>query len=122
MIKLLKNYLKSFIYIFISIIIFTFIITLLEYFNILNGNALNIMELIMMVITFFVVSFFLAKNSSSKGYQKGLILSIIYVFISIIFAYLIFRFSIKVKDFIYFLIIIASSTLGGMIGINKSKT
>lgn len=76
----------------------------------------------MMVITFFVVSFFLAKNSSSKGYQKGLILSIIYVFISIIFAYLIFRFSIKVKDFIYFLIIIASSTLGGMIGINKSKT
>ena len=62
------NYLKSMIYT-ISIIIFgTIIITLFNYFNILNGLPHKIVILIIPTIAIIIGSFILGKKSNHKGY------------------------------------------------------
>ena len=67
---MLKHYLKYFSILLISIIIPIFILTIFNYFEIINNT--NILKLIFTLISIFINSFFLGKNSKSKGYIEGL--------------------------------------------------
>ena len=119
--KYLKKLGFSFIYIIGTILVITFIITLLNYFNIINDKIISVFKILIPIISLFIGGFYIGKNSSSKGYLEGLKLGGIFSLFLLIFNFLAFNNSFKLKYLLFYLIIIISSILGSMIGINKRK-
>lgn len=113
------NYLKSFLYTLGIILVCLIFLTILNYFNILNGITLKVFEYVVPFIAIIIGSFLLGKKSSRKGYIEGLkfgsIWLLIYLFINLILK------TINLSSIIYFILIIIFSMLGGMFGINKKN-
>ena len=102
------------------ILISSFFITLLNYFDILSGSFLSILKIIIMIVSFFTGGFLTGRNSNSKGWLEGLKLGVI--FSSLLFIINIFLIkNFAFKNILYFIILIVSSIVGSMIGISKKR-
>ena len=117
------NYLKmlgkSFLYI-ISILFFSvIIITILNYFNIFGNKLVTIFKIISALVSIFVGGFIVGKKAKEKGWLEGLKFGIIIITILFLINWIILKQELNIKNFIYYLILITSSILGGMIGISK---
>lgn len=66
----------------------------------------------------FIIGLILGKQSDSKGYLNGLLLSVITILLLVITS-LIFKFPLNINTLIYYVILIITTVLGSMIGINK---
>jgi len=119
--KYLKKLGFSFLYIIGSMLVSTFIITLLSYFNIISDKIISIFIILIPTISLFIGGFYMGKNSNSKGYLEGLKLGSVFSIFLLIFNFLAFDNSFKLKYLLFYLIIIISCILGSMIGINKRK-
>ena len=119
--KYLKKLAFSFIYTISSILVLTLIITILNYFNIINDKIISIFKILIPIISLFIGGYYIGKKSNNKGYLEGLKLGLIFSIFLIIFNFLAFDNSFKIKYLLFYLIIISSSILGSMIGINKRK-
>ena len=119
--KYLKKLGFSFLYIIGSILVLTFIITILSYFNILNDKITSIIKIIIPIISMLIGGFYIGKKSLKKGFLEGLKLGGIFSCILIIFNYLALDNSFKLKYMLFYIILIISSILGSMIGINRKK-
>ncbi len=117
---MIKKYLISYAYTLGIIIIGTFLITLLNYFNLLSSNVANTIMLIIVIASIFIGSFLLGKKSNKKGYLEGIKYSAILIFLLVIINLLFIK-VFEIKSLVYFLIIIVSSTFGSMVGINKKR-
>lgn len=118
---MIKKYLISYAYTLGIIIGGTFLITVLNYFNIFTSNLTNIIKLIIVIVSMFIGAFLLGKKTLKKGYIEGIKYSILFIVLLVIIN-LLFVKEFNVKSIIYFLIIIISSTFGSMLGIkNKSQ-
>lgn len=112
---MLKVYLKDIMYVFISIFIGIFLFTILNYFNVISDNFLNILKMILIIGTFIFSGFYLSKRSKGRGILEGLkIGSIISIFLLLI-ALLGLRTPFEWKNLIYYLILTISSMTGGII-------
>jgi len=116
------KYLKSLLYIFILIILFSIIIGTLNYFNIFSKNTINILELIATVISIFIGSLYLGRISDKKGYLEGIKIGILVIVILLLFKFLGYDKGITWSSLIYYLILLISSILGSVIGINKKSS
>lgn len=116
----MKNYIKSYIYIIGIILISLIIFTILNYFNVLNGNYFIILIFLSAFISFFVGGFLVGIKADKNGWVSGIKLSTILVLLFLILS-LIFKLPIKFEGIIYYLLLIASTTAGSMVGINKKK-
>lgn len=119
--KYLKNLGMSFLYIIATILILTFIITFLSYFNIIGDKVVSIFKIIIPIIALFIGGYYIGKRSIRKGFIEGLKLSLIFSIVLIIFNFLAFNNSFKFKYLLFYLILVISSILGSMIGINRKK-
>ena len=119
--KYLKNLGISFLYIICTILILTFIITILSYFNLMSDKVVSIFKIIIPVISILIGGFYIGKKSNKKGFIEGLKLGLIFIILLTIFNYLAFDYSFKFKYLLFYLILIVSSILGSMIGINKKR-
>ena len=72
---------------------------------------------IFLIILFMYSGFYLAKRSNTGGYINGLLIGGINICLLFIIS-LIFKCNIEVNIILYFLILLLSSTMGGMFGIN----
>lgn len=117
--KYLKNLGFSFLYIISSILIITFVITLFNYFNIINDKIISIFKILIPIISTFIGGFYLGKKANNKGYLEGLKLGFLFSIFLLIFNFLAFNNSFKFKYLLFYLIIIISCVLGSMIGINR---
>lgn len=117
----LKNIGKSLLYIFSIIIISTFLITILNYFNIIGSKIVAILKIFIILISMFIGGYSIGKNSKQKGWLEGLKLSGIVVVILVLFKYLGLQDKFSINHLIYYLILVISCTLGSMIGINRKK-
>ena len=119
------HYLKklgfSLIYILITLLIITFIITFLNYFNIVSDKIISIFKILIPILSLFVGGFYIGKNSNNKGYLEGLKLGAIFSMFLTVFNFFIFNNSFKFKYLLFYLILMTSSILGSMIGINQRK-
>ena len=102
--KYLKNIGFSILYSISSLIILTLIITIFNYFNIINYNTTYILLKIILFISFFIGSF--KFNNKNKKLIKGSYIILINLLIVLIFS-LIIKFNI-----INFIIVLISSLLG----------
>ena len=119
--KYLKKLGISFLYIICSILILTLFITVLSYFNIISDKAVSIFKIIIPIMSSLIGGFIIGKKSNEKGFVEGLKLGLIFSIIIVIFNYLAFDYSFKLKYILFEIIIIISSTLGSMIGINRKQ-
>lgn len=117
--KYIKNLGKSFLYIIGFILVLTFIVTLLSYFNIIGSKVLSILEITILCLSLFVGGFIIGKKSLKKGYLEGLKLSGIFLIILLLFNFIAFDQTFKISDLIFYLIITLSSIFGSTLGINK---
>ena len=117
--KYLKNVGMSFIYIIGLLVVLTFFITLLNYFNIIGSSLTAILEIIIFVLALFVGGMIIVWCSNKKGWLEGLKLSGIFLLVLLLFNYLALDHSFQIKDLIFYLILIISTMFGSMVGINK---
>ena len=116
---MIMNYLKSLLWCFCILIISSIIITIFNYFNILNGTILKVLELFIPNISIFIGSYRLGKLSNEKGYIEGIKYGLIWVILFVIICLI-----CKVFDWtsiIYYFILLFISILGSILGINKKK-
>lgn len=111
------KYIKSLIIFLSSIIIIPFLLTL---FNLMKLETNKIIIIILGAILMFIIGIITGKNTNSKGYLKGLLVSVVCIFILVILS-LIFKFSLNINSLIYYIILVISTIFGSMLGINKKK-
>lgn len=113
----LKRFIRSFIISFTTFIILLLFSTLLCYLNILKGNVLVIINLLTPLLSIFIGSFDFCKK---HGWLDGIIYGSIFIMLLLIINILFFS-NFKFKNLIYYLILLITSILGGIVGINKKK-
>ena len=117
--KYLK-YLKVLAYIFIPVLILNLLLSTFYYFNIIGDKSINFLNLLIISISMLIGGIYIGNKSSKRGWLEGLKVGII-VIILLIIINLILNSSFDIKKVIYYFIILVSSILGSMIGINKKK-
>lgn len=114
--KLGQNLLTSFIILIIGIIIISF----LSYVNILGGKVLAVFKILISFIAIIVGSFKQGIKSTKRGFLEGLkiglLFTIFYMLINLIFFKL-----FAIKNLLYYILILFVSMCGGMLGISKRK-
>ena len=105
---------------FISIIVLSFVLTILYYFDFISNNIYNIMKMIIVIGSLFINSLLLGKNSNKYGIVEGLKLGAIFLIVMIIIK-LITNSPFDIRTLIYSLIILLTSSVGAVIGINKKE-
>lgn len=103
----------------ISILIITFLVTILNYFGILSKNIVSIFKIIIPMVSLFIGGFAMGRKSYKKGWLEGILLSIIFIIILILFNTLGLGNKIELRNLLYYLIMIISCMFGSMLGINK---
>ena len=98
-------------------IIFLTVCSLLSYFNILGNTSSGIICMIYGMIFSYTIGFMFGKKREKNGYIGGLIAGIVLVLIIFLLS-LILGNKINGMMFIYYLVLMFSSILGGMKGIN----
>lgn len=116
----LKKTGKSLLYTIISFLVCALLITTLSYFNITYGYGITISKIFSLVLAILIGSFEFGKTSSKKGWLEGIKFGIICTSILIIISFLISK-HLNNKNILYYLIIIITSSLGSMLGINMKK-
>ena len=114
---MIKNYLKSYAYLFGIIIISTIFLSIINYFIKLPTTTIKI---IIPIIAIFISSIILGKNSKEKAYLEGLKFGGIYLIFTTIIKLLI-KNNFNYKTIIIYISMILSSIIGSMIGINLKK-
>ncbi len=115
----LQKLIKPLLTIIITILILSFFVTLLNYFNLINYKVTTIMNFIIPVLAMGLGGFIIGKRSEANGWLAGLKLGSIFIIILILFNILGLRHKFKFINFIYYLILLSSNMLGSMLGINK---
>ena len=114
---MIKTYLKNYLYFIILVIILSIILSILNYIFPFNNTIFLISIL---PISMFIACILLGKNCKEKAYLEGIKFSIIYLMLNTIFI-LITKTSFTYKTIIIYLLIIISSILGSILGINLKK-
>lgn len=115
----LKSYFKVILIGLLFMIVFAFLLSILEYFNLFYGKVSEVSMFIYMAILFFIIGFLVGKKATHKGYLEGIKISLSLIFILIVINILFYQTGFSLERTIYYFILILSSTLGSMIGINK---
>ena len=115
------KYFKVLSYVFMPILIINIVLSCLYYFNILSSKSLNIFNIILVMLSMFISGLYLGKKANKKGYLEGIKIGLIIIFLFFIISYLAFDKSINIKTFIYYTLLLISSTIGSMLGINRKK-
>ena len=116
------KYLKSIAYILGSILLFSILIGTFSYFNLLSNNVIKVFELIAIIISMFIGGLYLGRLSNKKGFLEGTKIGIVVIVILFLLSYLGFDMSFSLNTFIFYLLILISSILGSIIGINKKSS
>ena len=115
----LKSYFKVILIGLLFMLVFAFLLSILEYFNLFYGKVSEVSMFIYMAILFFIIGFLVGKKATHKGYLEGIKISLSLIFILIVINVLFYQTGFSLERTIYYFILILSSTLGSMIGINK---
>ncbi len=102
------------------ILFFLFFIVVLNYVGLINQSTLAVLKISLTVLCFFTGGLIVGKRSNKKGWLEGLKISGIIILLFII-VNLLFIHSFHLKYFLYYIILIYSSILGSIIGINKKQ-
>ena len=119
--KTLKKYGKTIGIFSLCIIVLSLIVSLFNITNILYTKGSDIMIMIGMMLIFGFIGLQFGRATTKKGYLEGLKIGGSLIIILIVINLLFYRTGFSLERFIYYVVLILSSTLGSMIGINRKK-
>jgi putative membrane protein (TIGR04086 family) len=97
-----------------------FLITTLNYFNIISLKIVSIFKIIIPLLALFIGGFIMGKNAKKHGFLEGIKFSFIFILLFIV-ASLLLKEAIGTKDLLFYILILIASILGSMFGINTKK-
>ncbi len=113
------NYLKVLGYYFAILIVYLVIISIFYYFELLNYNVINIISYIFVLLLQSFVGIKISRIERKKGYLNGftlgLLITVILSLITLITG------SFTFKTLIYYVTLILSTMVGGIIGVPNEK-
>ncbi len=115
------KYLKVLLFILIPLFLFNVILSLLYYFNVIPTGVMNYLKLAIICLSMLVGGIYIGSKATKKGWLEGLKVGLEIIVIFFLLSYLGFDYGLSIKAVIYYLILLASSTLGSMIGISRSS-
>ena len=116
----LKKYFIALGIIFGIIFLLALIISILNYFSLIQNNIFKWLKLFIPIISSFIGGFYIGKFAKEKGYLEGIKLGLLFIILMFIVTLLDGN-NIKWILIIYYLILLLTSMLGSMIGINRKK-
>lgn len=109
--------------IMISIILVSpIIISILSYFGLFNSKITSIFKIITSLISFLIGGFLIGKRSDKKGYMEGLKLSIIFLILNVVLSIFLLDTPLKIKNVLYYVILIITCMFGSIMGIQKKTS
>lgn len=117
----IKNFLNHFLWTLLAIFLTLFFISTLYYFNIISSNITNYLRPLSILLILFISSYKLGKKIEKNGYLEGCKLGSSTILFFLIISLIFFRSYFKFRIILYYFILIITSILGSMIGINKEK-
>ena len=114
----IKNMIKPVYVSFFIVLIITFLVTVLNYFNIFSFKLVNILSYIIPFVAYFIGGYMLGKKSQSKGFLEGLKLGSICLTILMTINIILFR-TFNISTLISYIVVLAACMLGSILGINK---
>ena len=105
---------------FLSIIILGLILNIFYYFDLISNNVYNISKMLIILISLFIYSYLLGKYSEKYGLIEGLKLGSFFLIIMILIKILI-NDSFSIRTILYIIIILLTTGIGGVLGINKKE-
>ena len=119
--KYLKNIIFSLGTFLAVLLIFTFIVTILSWFNIMNDSITTIFKMLIPIISILTSSIYMGINSSKKGWLEGFKLGIIICILLFIFNIFGINKGFKINQILFYTILVFTSMVGSMIGISRKK-
>lgn len=116
----MKNLLKYLGYYTLFLITLVFITSLLNLIGV-NSTITNLLIFIFNISLFFIFGLKNGKKASNKGYLAGLKVGGLFLLVLIIVSLFTSKNIFSLSTFIYYLVLILASTLGGSLGINKKS-
>lgn len=116
----MKTYLKILAYVSMAILGLNLILTLLNYFDLLGETVVNIIKLLITIMSVSIGGYLIGQSSIKKGWFSGIKLAMIIITILFLLT-IVFRLGLGFRSILYYIIILASSTTGSMIGIGLKK-
>ena len=117
-----KNYLIAIGYFVLVVAVFAIILTIFNYYDIVTNKLFKVIKVLIPSLALFIGGYKVGNSANKKGYIEGIKLSLIVIVILFMFSYLGFNASFSISLILYYIILIISSMLGAMIGINKKIT
>lgn len=117
--KYIKKIFYPIIYVILFILISCFIITTLNYFDILGYKLTIYLKLILSIMAFIIGGFKIGVISNKKGWLEGIKFGLILIIIMSLLT-LLFN-DYKYRTVIFYTILLFSSIVGSMTGITKNK-
>lgn len=118
----IKNYLIAIGYFLLVVAVFAIILTIFNYYDIVTNKLFKVIKVLIPSLALFIGGYKVGNNANKKGYIEGIKLSLIVIVLLFMFSYLGFNASFSISLILYYIILIISSMLGAMIGINKKIT
>ncbi len=112
-----KKMLHSLGIIFLLLIIFSLIINVLYYFDVISNNSIKFFKMVSSLLSFFIGGFMMGRNAPNKGYLYGIRLSLLVILVMFILEIILNNFTLS--RIIYYLIILCIITFASMLGIQK---
>ena len=118
--KYLNSILKALLINILLILLLSSFTTLLYYSNILSSGVSNFFKLFIPLFSILITTISFTKKIKEKGWLEGLKLGLLLIIIFITISSFA-NTSFSIKMILYYLIILITAVLGGMIGINKAE-
>jgi len=116
----LKKYSRVIILSLGAFMVYLFSLVILNYFQIMKYNSIIKINFIVVAVITFFLGLISGRATNKKGYLEGLKQGFVISFLLFVLNLIFYR-HFGLNIFIYYFIIIVSSTFGSMIGINLKK-
>lgn len=114
----MKKHIGAFLYSFTSLLIGSFIVSILYYFNITSDKFNNILLYFISISSIFIGSTYFSKNMKYKGLINGVIYFLIWFIIMLFLSLIVFKTHFGIKNIIYYIILLIFSLIAGVLGKN----
>ena len=119
--KNLQKYGKTLLVFLGILFVFSLILTLLNMTHVLFTKGTDTFIFIGMILTLFFIGFSWGRKAKEKGYLEGLKIGVSIILLLILINLIFYRTGFSLERLIYYIVLILSSTLGSMLGINKKS-
>ncbi len=121
MVKIIKSYGKTVLIFLLVICLVCFLFGLFQLIGFLSFKTTSLLFMIFMVMLFLILGFRYGKKANKKGYLAGVKIGLCLILVLVFINFVFYKTNFSLERIVYYLVLILSSILGAMIGINKKS-